>query len=72
MTRFVSLDVPTVGATVIVMAVFGTGVAAATPDVTGEVCGDAQKTLKTAGYTATVATRVGDQLPDERCVVDRV
>jgi hypothetical protein len=57
-----------VGATAASMAVFGTGVAAA-DDYTGQTYGDASAAISDAGEKAVIATRAGDTLPDDKCVV---
>lgn len=58
-----------VSAAVAASAVFGTGVAAAFPDVTGGLFKDAKKTLSEAGYTVVVSGRVGDRTDEDDCVV---
>jgi hypothetical protein len=47
----------------------GAGVAAAAPDVVGDKYSDAAKAIKDAGGTAVVATRVGDKLEQDDCIV---
>jgi len=44
-------------------------VAAAQPDVTGMTNADASSELSSAGFTAVVATTVGDQAPRDECFV---
>jgi hypothetical protein len=52
------------------MLFLSTGVSAAgAPSVTGQTYGDASAALSSAGFTATVATTVGDRLPKEKCLV---
>ena len=58
----------TVGATAVSMALFGTGVAAA-DDYAGQTFGDASAAISDAGKQAVIATRSGDSLPDDKCVV---
>jgi hypothetical protein len=57
-----------VGATVLSMAVFGTGIAAA-DDYAGQTYGDASKSISGAGKKAVVASRAGDTLSDDDCIV---
>lgn len=54
------------------MVMFGSGVAAAAPDVAGMVYSDALETIEEDGLTPIVATRVGSRETDDDCVVDRV
>ena len=42
---------------------------AASPDVTGKTYSDAQSALKMAGFTAVIATTVGDKTPQSSCKV---
>jgi hypothetical protein len=55
------------------LALAGQGVAYAdaVSDITNKYYGDAKQTLSTAGLTPIIATRVGDQASDDKCVVDR-
>ena len=57
-----------VGATVLSMAVFGTGIAAA-DDYAGQTYGDASKSISGAGKKAVIASRSGDTLSDDDCIV---
>jgi hypothetical protein len=57
-----------VGATAVSMAFFGTGVAAA-DDYAGQTYGDASKAISGAGKKAVIASRAGDTLSDDQCVV---
>jgi hypothetical protein len=57
-----------VGATAVSMAAFGTGVAAA-DDYTGQTYADASAAISDAGMKAVIATRTGDSLPEDKCVV---
>jgi hypothetical protein len=50
-------------------ALWGAGIAAAAPDVSGEKYSDASATIKDEGGTAVVATRVGDKLDEGDCIV---
>jgi hypothetical protein len=49
----------------------GSGVAAASTDVTGQKYSDAQTALSTAGFKPVVKSVVGDQLAWPNCVVTR-
>jgi hypothetical protein len=53
------------------LTVFSTGVASAqgSPTVSGKTYSEASQALEAAGYTATVSTRVGDQLELDDCMV---
>ncbi len=51
------------------MALFGTGVAAAAPDVVGQTYADASSAIDEAGSTAIVASTVGGRLPQDECIV---
>jgi hypothetical protein len=56
------------GATAVSMAFFGTGVAAA-DDYAGQTYGDASSAIADAGKKAVIASRAGDTLSDDKCVV---
>ena len=51
------------------LTLFSIGVASAHPDVTGQTYDKAQATLRAAGETPVVSTRVGDTLPTGDCIV---
>ena len=51
------------------IALFGSGVAAAAPDIVGDTYADAASAIEEEGGTAIVAVRTGDKLPQEECVV---
>jgi hypothetical protein len=51
------------------LALFGSGVAAAAPDVVGQPYSDAASAIEEEGGTAVVAVRTGDKLPEEECIV---
>jgi beta-lactam-binding protein with PASTA domain len=61
-----------VGAAGVAIALVGQGTAAAAPDVSGQTYAKAKETLSGAGLTPVVATRVGDRVAEDDCVVDRV
>ena len=50
-------------------ALFGAGVAAAAPNVTGEKYSDAVDAINDAGGSVVVASRVGDTLDQDDCIV---
>jgi hypothetical protein len=52
------------------MALFGTGVAAA-DDYAGQTYADASSAASDAGQTVVVASRVGDKLAQDECLVTR-
>jgi pyruvate/2-oxoglutarate dehydrogenase complex dihydrolipoamide acyltransferase (E2) component len=52
------------------MALFGTGVAAA-DDYAGQTYSDASSAASDAGLTVVVASRVGDKLAQDECLVTR-
>jgi hypothetical protein len=51
------------------LALFGSGVAGAAPDVVGQPYSDAVTAIEEEGGTAVVAVRTGDKLPQDECVV---
>jgi hypothetical protein len=51
------------------LALFGSGVATAAPDVVGQPYSDAVTAIEDEGGTAVVAVRTGDKLPQDECVV---
>jgi hypothetical protein len=53
---------------VVPAAMLGTGVAAA-DDYAGQSYADASSAISDAGQKAVIATRAGDSLPDDKCVV---
>jgi hypothetical protein len=57
-----------VGAMAVAMAFFGTGIAAA-DDYAGQTYGDASSAISGAGKKAVVASRAGDSLSDDQCIV---
>jgi beta-lactam-binding protein with PASTA domain len=57
-----------VGATAASMIMFTTGIAAA-DDYAGQTYGDATKALSDAKLKVVIASRVGDTLPNDQCVV---
>jgi hypothetical protein len=57
-----------VGATAVSMAFFGTGIAAA-DDYAGQTYSDASSAISDAGKKAVIASRAGDTLADDDCIV---
>ena len=57
-----------VGATVVSMAFLGTGVAAA-DDYAGQTYSDASSAISDAGKKAVIASRAGDTLSGDQCIV---
>jgi len=51
------------------MALFGSGVASAAPDVVGQTYADAVTAIEDEGGTAVVAARVGDKLEQDECII---
>ncbi len=68
MKKLIIYTVSTVGATAVSMATFGTGIALA-DDYTGQTYADASSAISDAGQNAVIASRVGDTLPLDECVV---
>lgn len=68
MKKFGMYVITAVGATAASMAFFGTGIAAA-DDYAGQTYGDASKAISDAGDKAVIASRTGDTLTDDDCVV---
>jgi hypothetical protein len=57
-----------VGTTAVSMAFFGTGIAAA-DSYSGQTYGDASKAISDAGKKAVIASREGDTLSTDQCIV---
>jgi hypothetical protein len=57
-----------VGATAVSMAFFGTGIAAA-DNYAGQTYSDAKTAISNAGKKAVIASRSGDTLSDDKCIV---
>jgi hypothetical protein len=53
------------------MALLGCGVAAASPDVTGQTVDNARSAISAAGGTVVISTVVGDRTDQGNCVVAR-
>ncbi len=68
MKKFGIYATAAVGATAVSMAFFGTGIAAA-DDYAGQTYGDASSAISDAGKKAVIASRAGDTLSDDQCIV---
>ncbi|HVQ52371.1 MAG TPA: hypothetical protein VMS92_20225 [Mycobacterium sp.] len=68
MRKFGVYTTTTVGATVVAMAFLGTGIAAA-DDYAGQKYSDASSAISDAGKKAVIASRAGDTLSDDDCIV---
>ena len=51
------------------LGLFGAGIAAAAPDVVGKTYSDASSAISDAGAKAVIASRVGDKLSQDQCLV---
>ena len=70
MKKSIVLSAGSVVAASALMALFGTGVAAA-DDYAGQTFADASSAASDAGQTVVVAGRVGDKLEQDECLVTR-
>ena len=68
MKKFGVYATTAIGATAVSMAFFGTGIAAA-DDYAGQTYGDASKAISDAGKKAVIASRAGDTLSTDQCIV---
>ena len=68
MKKFGVYVITAAGATAVSMAFLGTGVAAA-DDYSGQTYADASKSISDAGKKAVIASRAGDTLADDDCIV---
>ena len=68
MKKFGVYATTAVGATAVAMAFFGTGIAAA-DDYAGQKYSDASSAISDAGKKAVIASRAGDTLADDDCIV---
>ena len=79
MKKLMVIGASAVGTAAASMALFGTGVAAAAPDVVGQTYHDARRVLADAawhntdgphvGFTPVIAVRVGAKMDDNDCIV---
>ena len=68
MRKFAVYATTAVGATAVSMAFFGTGIAAA-DNYAGQTYSDAKSAISKAGKKAVIASRSGDTLSDDQCIV---
>ena len=68
MKKFGVYATAAVGATAVSMVFLGSGIAAA-DDYSGQTYADASKAISDAGKKAVIASRVGDTLADDDCIV---
>jgi len=68
MKKFGVYAMAAVGATAVSMTFLGSGIAAA-DDYSGQTYGDASKSISDAGKKAVIASRAGDTLADDDCIV---
>lgn len=68
MKKFGVYAITAAGTAAVSMAFFGSGIAAA-DDYSGQTYGDASKAISDAGKKAVVASRTGDTLADDECIV---
>ena len=68
MKKLIVLGTGSVGTAAAAMALFGTGIAAA-DDYAGQTYADASSAASDAGQTVVVASRVGDWLAQDDCIV---
>ena len=68
MKKFGVYAMAAVGATAVSMTFLGSGIAAA-DDYSGQTYGDASKSISDAGKKAVIASRAGDTLSDDDCIV---
>jgi hypothetical protein len=68
MKKLITLAVGAVGVTAVSIVMFATGVAAA-DDYAGQTYADATKALSDANLKGVIASRFGDTLPNDQCVV---
>ncbi len=69
--KFVVLGVAGAAAGLASLTLTSTGVAGAQPSVTGKTYSEAQATLSATGYTAVVASVIGDKTAQSNCMVVR-
>lgn len=69
MKKYLAIGIGAVSAAAASLAMFGSGVASATNEYAGQTYADAAQAISDAGQSATIATRVGDFLPTDQCMV---
>jgi len=70
--KLISIGAGALAVAGVMTALLGQGTAAAAPNVSGQTYGKAKQQLSQAGLTPIVATRVGDRMDEDKCIVDRV
>jgi beta-lactam-binding protein with PASTA domain len=71
--KLIAIGVGAVAAAGVALTVIGSGgTAMAAPDVSGQTYAKAKQALSSAGLNPIVATRVGDRVEEDKCIVDRV
>lgn len=71
MNKLIVLTAAILAAAAASLILWNTGVATASPDVSGKTFAEAQPVLQEAGYTVVVANTVGDKLAQSDCTVVR-
>lgn len=69
MKKLILIGAGSLGTAAAAMALCGTGIASAAPDVVGKTYAEASQAISEDGGTATIATRVGDRLTEDECLV---
>lgn len=69
MKKLILIGAGSVASAAAAMTFVGNGVASAAPDVVGKTYAEASAAISEEGGTATIATRVGDRLAEEECLV---
>jgi hypothetical protein len=71
MNKLIARFIGVFATTVAPMAILATGIAAAADDYAGKTYADAQSALSNSKLKGVIATRVGDMVSDDKCVVIR-
>ena len=71
MRKLIAIGVGAIGVAGVAIALVP-GTAAAAPDVAGQTYAKAKEALSSAGLTPIIASRVGDRVSEDDCIVDRV
>lgn len=72
MRKLIAIGVGALGVAGVAVAMVGAGTATAAPDVSGQTYAKAKEALDSAGLTPIIATRVGDRVSEDDCIVDRI
>jgi hypothetical protein len=70
--KLIAIGVGATGAAGVALALVGPGTAAAAPDVAGQTYAKAKEALSGAGLTPVIASRLGDRVSEDDCIVDRI